>query len=152
MTSKLSFFISKLNEASRRKKSFIIINTNKEIDKLLSMLISRGFVQSFNANKNNKTVKVYLKVSKKEHIMRTDTVGNLGAFFNMKLDSTKKPFRKVRVISKISRQQYCSVSALKKTYNKQFSTYILSTTKGLLYIDESIKLRQGGQLLIEILL
>ena len=105
----------------------VLILKSKKIIKVLEILYLEGFIRgySFNSFDSNK-IKILLKY----------TSGGEGSL------------RRIKILSKPSRRVYASVKTLwNLNLKKNLGCFILSTSKGVLNLNDALKYNVGGELL-----
>jgi len=126
----LNIFIIKLRNGLKKNHKSIQINYSSIIVDILNILEFEGYIQGY---------KIILEES-------TDSK-NIIVF--LKYYQNRSVIRIIKKISKKSRQIF-----VKKSYllfaNKEDSTYIISTPKGILSDKEALKLNVGGEVLLKI--
>ena len=111
-----------LKNGQLAKKTIILIPKNKISNQFLDILWQEGFVEKYNINKSDpKTFEVYLG-----HWQGNSLINN------------------IKLISKPSKRTYCGVKDFWKI-NNNLGLVIVSNTKGIMTLDESIKLNLGGE-------
>jgi ribosomal protein S8 len=117
-----------LKNASLSKKEVVITPYNSLYIKLLKVLYTEGFIQSFSVNKNNTVNKQKLIVIK------------------LRYSYNKPIFTKLKFFSTPSKLNYFKVKDIYKLNEKRFVLFF-STTKGFLTGLECKKHGIGGKLL-----
>lgn len=124
----ISNLVCKINNGSKRRLRFIIIDYNTKILDVLNILYINGVIRSYRIIDSNK-LRIYLKYN-----MRSDRI-------------------KLSIISTPGNKIYWSLNKLSQFYNRNnFSGfYIISTIKGLRTSDYClINKMMGGEILIKV--
>lgn len=124
----LSDFIGRLNVARRKHLKSIIIKPSKIVLSLLKIFEEMGIIRGY-------------------HILETDEIEVL-----LKYVESKCVFRNLIVVSKPSRRVYVDILNLYKTKELYAGSFlILSTSKGFMLDIDCFKERQGGEVLLRVL-
>jgi len=124
----VSNLICKINNGSKRRLRFIIINYNKKILDFLEILYINGVIRSYRIIDVNK-IRIYLKYN-----IRSERI-------------------KLSIISTPGNKIYWSLNKLSQYYNKNnfAGFYIISTIKGLRTSDYCLINKMiGGEILIKV--
>jgi ribosomal protein S8 len=124
----ISNLICKINNGSKRRLRFIIVNYNNKIIDLLDILYKNGVIRSYRIIDVNK-IRIYLKYN-----MRS---------YRIKLSIISRPGNKI----------YWGLNKLSQFFNKNnfAGFYIISTIKGLRTSDYCLINKMiGGEILIKV--
>lgn len=149
MIKNLSLFIPRINHAYRLNKSYLDIYVNKHILVILNLFLVRGIIHSLTKISGNR-YRIYLKVAVDNGLVRTDIVKNCDYFYEYKVKYVKKPCRSITFVKNMYKFRYCTVEELKRYFYSHHIMHIVSTTQGLLFIDEAISRNLGGKIIISI--
>lgn len=144
-------FISQLNFGYQNSLKYILVKPTKFILKLIQFLYKENFVQGYKyvVQKGHLRICVFLNIFD-EHVTYTSTQSQLDV--GSRQISYMKSIRHVKIISKPSKIIFMKSKDL-IYYNRQsYIRYtVITTSKGLMFTDEALKLGVGGRLLFEIL-
>ena len=108
------------------KQKYSTIKLNKGVIKVLIFLKKNGYIISFYKNKKTKKIIIFLKYA-----------------------NYSPQILNIKVLLKKNKLSYISLYKMIKTLDKS-KNYVLSTKKGLLFLEEAIYYRLGGFILFEI--
>jgi small subunit ribosomal protein S8 len=119
-----SLLISKLNNASKSHKKYILSQKNSLSVQFLELLIVQGFISSIVEINSGKLIKIFLK-----------------------FDSEGTPSMKnIKILSTSNKLSFLSYSQLAKIQSN-FGCLILSTNQGLSTAQNCLKFKTGGGVL-----
>jgi small subunit ribosomal protein S8 len=118
-------FLTKLKSYSFLKKEYLTVEYSEAIFEIIKLLYNEGYLQSYRLIENNLKLLIYV-------ILRY--------FFN------KPIFKNLKLISTNSKKKYLNFSLLNKISSKKF-TIVVSTSNGILSLNECKKKKLGGILL-----
>ena len=108
------------------KQKYSTIKSNKGLLKVLRFLKNRGYIISFFKNKKTNKIIIFLKY-----------------------DNFTPYILRIKVVLKKNKLSYISLYKMIKKLDKS-KNYVLSTKKGLLFLEEAIYHKIGGFILFEI--
>lgn len=130
MTDMIADSLTRIRNAAMRRLETTTLLHSKTIEAIVSILVQKGYVESFAVEElenNKKSIKVVLKYD----------------------DNERSVINEVNRISKPGRRVYKDKDAI-KSFKNGYGTLIVSTSKGVLPNDEAYKLGVGGEILCSI--
>lgn len=124
----ISDFVTRINNALKKNKKFVIVPKANIIKRLLNVMENEGFIVGYKIYNEN-DLKVYLKYFQNKPVINN---------FN----SISKPSRRV-YFNKENIIQW-------KNQNNSFDLLILSTNKGVLTHQEALLKQAGGEVLVSL--
>ena len=130
MTDNIADSLTRIRNAAMRKLETTELLHSKTIEAIVSILVKKGYLESFtveDAGNNKKVIKVVLKYD----------------------DNNKSPINEIKRISKPGRRIYKGKDEIKR-FKNGYGTLIVSTSKGVLPNDEAYKLGIGGEVICSV--
>ena len=142
----LSNFINKLKQAVKTKSTFTVCYANTYFISFLNLLKKHGYIFNYFIVPEV-FFKDFLKFGYKE-----DFYSRLVLIYFTGYKTEEISLKKIKLISKPSRQIYISYASLTKLvpYKSVSCTYVLNTTKGLISHTEALQHKIGGNLVCAI--
>lgn len=121
-----SRFIGPLNYCTTSFKTNICLHLNNQTKEICKTLYRNGLISSYSISKENRRINVFF-------------------LYNY----NQQAFSLIKQVSKPGRKIYMSYKELRKLWKSPFSRtlFILSTSKGYLTNEESIRNKVGGEVL-----
>lgn len=109
-----------------KKKHVKIYKFNNFSLNVLNFLYKNGYILTYNFDSNTNCINIFLKYYR-----------------------GKSAFSTLYIISKVHKNVYVTVDLLAK-YQNNLGTFVISTSKGILSLEQALKLNIGGKLLFYI--
>lgn len=141
-TNPISIFISLFNQGLHSKKETVLLPYHRVINDLVLLFYSKQYISSYKyitipTYKNGKRVLLtYISLTYVWYQNQSPYINLLKSYF--------LPSRKLYMTSE-------KLSIMQKKYKDRSLMVLVSTSKGLLWLDECVKFKIGGFLLFEII-